>query len=65
MSLLRSLSDGLRSLFRKERIEPELGEELRGFLEMAAKEKMQEGMARFRLGTRRRTFMHAMLSTIA
>jgi hypothetical protein len=44
MSLLRSLSDGSRSLLRKERIEPELDEELRGFLEMAAKEKMKEGM---------------------
>ena len=29
MSLLRSLSDGLRSLFRKERVEGELEEELR------------------------------------
>jgi hypothetical protein len=38
MSLLRSLSDGLQSLFRKERVEGELDEELRGFLEMAAEE---------------------------
>jgi hypothetical protein len=46
MSLLRSLSDGLRSLFRKERVEWELDEELRGFLEMAAEEKMKHGMRR-------------------
>ena len=35
MSLLRSLSDGLRSLFRKEQVGQELDEELRGFLDMA------------------------------
>src|SRR3979411_3162430 len=46
MSLLRSLSNGLRSLFRKERVEEELDEELRGFLEMAAEEKMKQGMSR-------------------
>jgi hypothetical protein len=46
MSLLRTLSDGLRSLFRKEPIEGELDEELRGFLEMAAEEKMKEDMSR-------------------
>src|SRR5580704_10043510 len=46
MSLLRSLSDGLRSLFRKERISQELDEELNGFLEMAAEEKMKQGMSR-------------------
>ena len=46
MSLLRSLSDGLRSLFRKERVEGEFDEELRGFLEMAAEEKMKQGMSR-------------------
>src|SRR6201981_2875832 len=46
MSLLRNLSDGLRSLFRKERVSQELDEELSGFLEMAAEEKMKEGMSR-------------------
>src|SRR5436853_5989438 len=46
MSLLRSLSDGLRSLFRKEQVSQELDEELNGFLEMAAKEKMKLGMSR-------------------
>src|SRR6266404_5877457 len=46
MSLLRSLSEGFRSLFRKERVEKELDEELRGFLEMAAEEKIRKGMNR-------------------
>src|SRR5467141_1170636 len=46
MSLLRSLSGGLRSLFRKERVEAELDEELRSFLDMAAEEKMKQGMSR-------------------
>ena len=46
MPLLRSLSDGLRSLFRKGRVEGELEEELNGFLEMAAEEKIKEGMSR-------------------
>jgi hypothetical protein len=44
MSLLRSLSDGLRSLFRKQRVEEDLDEELNGFLEMAAEEKMKQGL---------------------
>src|SRR6267154_1379163 len=46
MSLLRNLSDGLRSLLRKERVEGELDEELRGFLEMATEEKIKQGMSR-------------------
>src|SRR5438046_4087684 len=46
MSLLRHIASGLRSLFRKERVEGELDEELRGFLEMAAEEKMNQGMSR-------------------
>jgi len=46
MSLLRSVSDGLRSLFRKEQVRQELDEELNGFLEMAAEEKMKQGMSR-------------------
>jgi len=46
MSLLQSLSEGLRSLFRKEQINKELDEELNGFLEMAAEEKMKQGMNR-------------------
>jgi len=46
MSLLRSIAGGLRSLFRKKRVEGELDEELRSFLEMAAEEKMKQGMSR-------------------
>jgi predicted permease len=46
MSLLRSIAGGLRSLFRKEQVRHELDEELRDFLEMAAEEKMKQGMSR-------------------
>src|SRR5260370_39925726 len=46
MSLLRSLSDGLQSLLRKEQVSKELDEELNDFLEMAAEEKMKQGMNR-------------------
>jgi len=46
MSLLRSIAGGLRSLFRKERVEGELDEELNGFLELVAEEKMKQGMSR-------------------
>jgi hypothetical protein len=46
MSLLRNITSGLRSLFRKEQVSRELDEELNGFLEMAAGEKMKNGMSR-------------------
>src|SRR6195256_297627 len=46
MSLLRSLSHGLRSLFRREQVDQELDEELRAYLEMEAAEKMKQGMSR-------------------
>src|SRR3982074_1856081 len=46
MSLLRNIASGLRSLFRKERVSQELDEELNGFLQMAAEEKMKQGMTR-------------------
>jgi hypothetical protein len=46
MSLLRSLSDGVRALFRKEQVSQELDEELNGFLHMPAEEKMKQGMSR-------------------
>jgi putative ABC transport system permease protein len=46
MSFLRNIASGLRSLFRKERVEGELDEELRGFLEMSAEERMKQGMGR-------------------
>src|SRR5712664_1234029 len=46
MALLRNIASGLRSLFRKEQVSHELDEELNAFLEMAAEEKMKEGMSR-------------------
>src|SRR2546430_2701609 len=46
MSLLRSLTHGLRPLFQKEQVNKELDEELNGFVKMAAEEKMKEGMSR-------------------
>src|ERR1700730_13539114 len=46
MSILRRITGGLRSLFRKEQLSQELDEELNGFLEMAAEEKMKQGMSR-------------------
>jgi predicted permease len=46
MSLFRNFARGLRSLLRKKRIGQELDEELGGFLEMAAEEKIRQGMNR-------------------
>ena len=46
MSLLRNITTGLRSLFRKEQVDLELDEELRAYQEMAAEEKMRDGMSR-------------------
>src|SRR5260370_1038 len=46
LTLLRNIVSGLRSLFRKKRAGLELDEELNGFLEMAAEEKMKRGMSR-------------------
>lgn len=46
MSLLRNVARGLRSLFRKEQVNRELDEELGAYLEMAAAEKMKQGMSR-------------------
>ncbi|HWO39138.1 MAG TPA: ABC transporter permease, partial [Candidatus Acidoferrum sp.] len=46
MSLLRSLAGGLRSLFGKERVSQDLHEELSNFLDMAAEEKLKQGMSR-------------------
>lgn len=45
MSMLRNITSGLRSLFRKKRVSKELDEELNGFLEMAAEEKLKEGLS--------------------
>ena len=46
MSILRNITSGLRSLFRKEQVDQELDEELRAYQEMAADEKMKDGMSR-------------------
>ena len=46
MSLLRNLAGGLNSLFRRQRVNQELDEELDSFLKMAAEEKMRDGMTR-------------------
>src|SRR5205809_2487042 len=46
MSLLRNITSGLRSLFRKEQVDRELDEELGAYLEMEAAERMKEGMSR-------------------
>jgi putative ABC transport system permease protein len=45
MAWLRSIASGLRSLFRKEQVDRELDDELRGYLEMAAEEKVKQGMS--------------------
>jgi predicted permease len=44
MSLLRNITSGLRSLFRKEQVDRELDDELRAYQEMATEEKMKQGM---------------------
>jgi len=46
MSMLRNIASGLRSLFRKEQTDLELDDELCTYLEMAAAEKMKQGMSR-------------------
>ena len=46
MSVLPSIASGLRSLFRKEEVGRELDEELRGFSDMTAEEKMRQGVTR-------------------
>ena len=46
MSLLGNVARGLRSLFRKEQVNRELDEELGAYLEMAAEEKMKDGLSR-------------------
>src|SRR6266481_2713569 len=46
MPLLRHITSGLRSLFRMDQVDKELNEELGSYLEMAAEEKMKQGMSR-------------------
>src|SRR5436190_2786218 len=45
MSFLRVLAAGLHSLLRRELVERDLDEELAGYLEMAANEKLRQGMS--------------------
>src|SRR5215467_1329921 len=45
-ALLRTIMGGFRTLFRTKRSNGELSEELRGFLEMATEEKLNQGMSR-------------------
>ena len=44
--MLRNITSGLQSLFRKRQVEREMDEELRDYMEMAVQEKMQLGMTR-------------------
>src|SRR2546425_9825471 len=44
MSFLRNFAGGLRGLFRKERDDRELDEELRGYLDAVANVKMRAGV---------------------
>jgi putative ABC transport system permease protein len=46
MALLRNFLHGLRGLFRKEQVEREMDEELRGYLDASVSEKMRRGMSR-------------------
>jgi macrolide transport system ATP-binding/permease protein len=46
MSWLRNMTGGLRALLQKKQVSQELDEELNGFLEMAAEEKMKQGTSR-------------------
>src|SRR5437016_14127868 len=46
MSLLRNLAGGLRGLFRKQQVEREMDEELRGYLDAAVNDKMRRGLDR-------------------
>ena len=45
MPFLRNIVTGLRSLFRKEQVDREWNEELGAYLEMAAEEKMKQGLS--------------------
>jgi hypothetical protein len=46
MSWFRKSISGIYSLFRRSQVDNEFDEELRGFLEMAADEKVKQGMSR-------------------
>jgi putative ABC transport system permease protein len=44
-AMLGSIASGLRSVFRKRQVAQEFDEELRGFLHMAAEDKMKQGIS--------------------
>jgi putative ABC transport system permease protein len=46
MPLIRRLIAGLHAMFRKRRVEQELDEELRGFLDAAVEDKLRAGLSR-------------------
>ena len=46
MSIFRNFIAGLRTLFRKERVEQELDEEVRGYIEALVEEGIRAGMPR-------------------
>jgi hypothetical protein len=46
MSLLQKIAGGLQGLFQKRKLEQQLDEELRAYLEMAAERNIQDGMNR-------------------
>ncbi len=46
MALMRNLIAGLQALFRKQKANSELDEELRGYLDAATAQKMKDGMSR-------------------
>src|SRR5262252_7311215 len=46
MSFFRNITSGLRTLFGRDQVDRELDEELRTYQEMAAEEKIKNGMTR-------------------
>src|SRR5215469_12699952 len=46
MSFLRNITSGLRSLFQKKQVDRDLNEELSAYQEMAAEEKIKDGLSR-------------------
>ena len=45
MSLLRSIAGGIRSIFQRKRTDGELDEEVHNFLDLAAEEKIKQGLS--------------------
>src|SRR5579862_76877 len=46
MSIMKNITAGLRTLFRKKQVEQEMDEELRGYLDAAVQDKMRLGMSK-------------------